>query len=364
MSEEDKSLTNVDNSFDIVVRRESGTLTLPEVAGDHLPTLKDVYGRGKLAELKSFGGKSLADNMERVDKAIEETRELGNVYNRNHSAWTRAYINLDNYDPWFNIRQVAAEISSRRAALTEAKWRHLENEIKVKKILKKIQMFKDHFDRLDSQVDGGVVNYDPTEPIFLDVDEEGKKSYIHPDRDMAQLDMYRLETELAKIQEGLLNGMHYIEGAMKEILILDDLYKQLQSQINDFNEADYEKANARAHLAQAISQSLRDVRSGGGISKGEQRFLEQIGVNPMVMQDILRDFVENTERKPNPDTGHTDITIKTLKNFIDTLTDHIIATGAVDLKANLFGIKPHQDESFMYLDKIGNTSKLLPPAEE
>ena len=152
MSEDDKSLTNADDSFDIIIRRESGTLTLPEVAGEHLPTLADVYGRGMLAELKSFGGKSLADNMARVDKAIADTRELNNVYNRNHSAWTRAYINLDNYDPWFNMRQVSAEISSRRAALTEAKWRHLENEIKVKKILRKIEMYKNHFSKLDAQV--------------------------------------------------------------------------------------------------------------------------------------------------------------------------------------------------------------------
>ena len=350
---DDNSLNNEDETFDIAVRRETGTLTLPEIAGaDSLPTLKDVYGRGKLAELKSFGGRSLSDNMELVDKAIADTRELGSVYNRNHSAWTRAYINLDSYDPWFNMRQVAAEISSRRNALSEAKWRHLENEIKVKKLLVMIKRYEDHFAKLDSSGNGEVIDYDPSEPIFLDVDDEGVKKYINPDRSMAELDKYLVETELAKLQEGLMNGMNHIEGAMKEILILDDLYTQLQEQISEFNEADYEKHNARAHLRQAIAQSLRDVRGGGSISKGEQRFLEQIGVNPSQLQNRLREYVQFEG------SDESNITVQDIHKFICDTADKILESGAVELKAEIFGLKPHQDESFMFLDKIGTRKQL------
>lgn len=354
---EDKSLNNEEEQFDIAVRRETGTLTLPEIAPEHLPTLKDVYGRGKLAELKSFGGKSLADNMERVDKAIAETRELGSIYNRNHSAWTRAYINLDSYDPWFNMRQVAAEVASRRNALTEAKWRHLENETKVKKLMVFLRMFDQHFAKLDAQGDGDVLEYDPQEPIFLDYDDEGNKIVINPNREIAELDKYKLETELAKLQEGLLSGMNHIEGAMKEILILDDLYTQLQEQINEFNEEDYEKHNARAHLRQAIAQSLRDVRGGGSISKGEQRFLEQIGVNPTRMQSILREFVKEVESLDN-------ISVVDIHKFICETADAVLASGAVEKKAELFGVKPNQDSSFMFLDRIGTRKQLTGPVDE
>lgn len=342
MTEEDKSLTDKDEQFDAIVRKETGTLTLPEIAPENMPTMRDVYGRGALAELKSFGGKSLAVNMGRVDKAIAETRELSQVYNRNHSAWTRTYINLDNYDPWFNMRQVSAEISSRRAALTETKWRHIENETEIKRLIIKLQKYEIHFKKLDTDSYGIVLN----EVIVVDV-VDGIQIVINPDRQLAELDAYKIRTEIAKLQEGMLNGMSHIEGAMKEILILADLYEQLQKELNNFNEADYEKHNARAHLRQAIAQSLRDVRGTNSISKGEQRFLEQIGVNPGRLQRELREFVE-------VEAQTDDMSITMLKNFIDMTTDQIIESGVVDQKAKLFGLKPEMNEENMHLDRIGN----------
>ena len=345
MSEEDKSLIDKDEEFDAIVRKETGTLTLPEIAPESMPTLRDVYGRGALAELKSFGGKSLAINMGRVDKAITETRELSQVYNRNHSAWTRTYINLDSYDPWFNMRQVAAEVSSRRAALTETKWKHIENEIEVKRLMIKLRKYEDHFQKLDSapSVDG-LVEID--KPIIIDI-EDGVEVILNPDRQLAELDAYKIRTEIAKLQEGMLNGMSHIEGAMKEILILAELYEQLQVELNNFNESDYEKHNARAHLRQALAQSLRDVRGGGSISKGEQRFLEQIGVNPGRLQEELREFIELEK-----DTDDMSITL--LKTFIDSTADKIIKSGVISQKAKLFGLNPEMNEDHIYLDRIGN----------
>lgn len=353
MLEDDKNLTKKDEEFDALVRREAGTLTLPDLAKYNVPTMADVYGRGALAELKSFGGKSLVHNMIKVDKAIAETRELSQVYNRNHSAWTRTYINLDNYDPWFNMRQVSAEISSRRAALTETKWRHIENEIEIKRLMIKLQKYENYFRELDKNEDGLVEN---TNPIVIDI-EEGVEVVINPDRQLADLDAYKIRTEISKLQEGMLNGMSHIEGAMKEILILADLYEQLQGELNNFNESDYEKHNARAHLRQALAQSLRDVRAGGSISKGEQRFLEQIGVNPSRIQKELQEFIEMEK-------DADDMSITLLKTFIDTTADKIIESGVIIQKAKLFGLNPEMNEDHMYLDKIGNKMLECDPYSE
>lgn len=335
--------------------------TLPEIAPKHLPTLKDSFARGKLAELKSFGGKSLAHNMDRVDKAINNTKELSNIYNRNHSEWTRRMINLEHYDPWFNMRQISAEMSSRRAALNEAKYRHMKNEVKLRRLFKK----KDRY--LEIMTDDAADKPDfipaseppPPQPFHITVTDgdrtrvemmvyDEKLGEARPAK-IDDLHLHDLMIEISEMQEGILNGMSYIEGAMKEILILDDLYEQLKKQINNFSEADYENNNARAHLRQAIAQSLRDVRSGGGISKGEQRFLEQIGVNPTRLQKELRAFVNDAESGENGD----ELSVLRTKDFIERVADMYLAAGVVEAKSEAFGFSSKPRTDFMYTDQIG-----------
>ena len=303
--------------------------TLPDIAPKNLPTLGNVFGRGKLAELRSFGGKTLAENMDRVDSAIKKTRELNSIYNRNHSEWTRRMINMDHYDPWFNMRQVSAEMSSRRAALNDAKYKHLKNEVKMRRMMRDLERLETKF------ADQHLEDYNWKQ------DEEA----------VDELDIFDLKIEISEMQEGILNGMSYIEGAMKEVLILEDLYEQLKKQINNFSEADYEEANARAHLRQAISQSLRDVRAGGHITKGEQRLLEQIGVNPGKLQIELQKFIEQCERNPN----HDDISVGTLKNFVEQTAEQLIPV--TKMKSEMWGFEPEPRLDYMYTDKIGLLDK-------
>lgn len=309
--------------------------TLPELAPKHLPTLGAVYGRGALGLLKSFGGNSLAENMDRVDKAIANTRELSNVYNRNHTEWTRRHINMEYYDPWMNMRQISAEMSSRRQALDEAKYRQLENEVEIRReqrkldrlLAKQAEMLKD-----------GVVLGD-TEEQYEDID----------------LDIMEVQISISRKQEGMMNGMSYIEGAMKEVLILEDLYEQLKDQISDFSEVEWEANNARAHLRMAISQSLRDVRERGGISKGEQRLLEQIGVNPGVLERELQEFVARFEKghdgsgnvAPLPDM---DMSVNTLREFIEQTAEKLIPVA--NMKSEMFGFNSKPRTDYMYTDKI------------
>lgn len=334
--------------------------TLPDIMPKHLPTLRDGFARGKLADLKSFGGKSLAENMDRVDGAIKKTKELSNVYNRNHSEWTRRHINLDHYDPWFNMRQISAEMSSRRAALDEAKYRHMKNEVKLRRLFKKLERYEELYNQSGrTGTVANLVNSELSEPFLVqDTKGEDTVSYmgVYDKRikeiipaDIDELHIYELRIEISQLQEGILNGMSYIEGAMKEVLILEDLYDQLKQQINGFSEADYEDHNARAHLRQAIAQSLRDIRATGSIGKGDQRLLEQIGCNPVKVQSILREFVNSPDGE-----GADDISILRTKKFIEDTTDAILETGVVELKSEAFGFnsKPRQD--YMYTDRIAH----------
>lgn len=280
-------------------------------------SLAKVYSIGSIANKESFGGKKLVENMARVDKAITKLRKLDDIYNRNHSEWTRRMINMDHYDPWFNMRQISAELSSRQAALQEAKWRHVENQIKVEEMIQKLE----------------------------------------ENPNMEKFKKLKLQAKIARHQEGLETGMKYIEGAMKEVLILEDLFDQLTKQINDFNEEDYEKHNARAHIRQAISQSLRDVRMHGHITKGEQELLEQIGINPGRMQVILRDYVKQEAEKD-------EISVVDLKRFIDETSNKLVEMGVSDKKSELWGFNPKPRNDYMHLGKIKNDGLLTDQSDE
>ena len=336
--------------------------TLPELAPKNMPTLQTVFGRGGLATLKSFGGKSLAENMERVDGAIAKTRELSNVYNRNHTEWTRRMINMEYYDPWMNMRQISAEMTSRRQALDDAKYRQLENEVELRKLTRKLERKQARL--AEYQARGGGEDTD----VILN-DEE------LDEMDDLDLEIMGIQIEISKMQEGMLNGMSYIEGAMKEVLILEDLYDQLLKKIEEenedqgFSEVEWEHNNARAHLRMAVSQSLRDVRQGGSISKGEQRLLEQIGINPGVLQRELRDFVRKFEEGIQVDEdgkeiqvsiADQDMSVNTLRNFIEHTAERLIPFA--NLKSEMFGFRSETRTDYMYTDKIALQEK--PDSEE
>jgi hypothetical protein len=338
-------------------------ITLPEITPKHLPTLKDSFARGKLAELKSFGGHSLAYNMERVDSAISKTKELSNIYNRNHSEWTRRMINLDHYDPWFNMRQISAEMSSRRSALNESKYRHMKNEVKLRRLFKKKDRYLEIMQEQNAPVTEEYISAaeikDKPVPFHVSVSDGDKtrvEMMVYDEKlgearpaKIDELHLHELMIEISEMQEGILNGMSFIEGAMKEVLILEDLYDQLKLQINTFSEADYEDHNARAHLRQAIAQSLRDVRGGGTITKGEQRLLEQIGVNPTRLQKELRAFVADAKTGENGD----ELSILRTKEFIESVADMYLKAGVVEAKSEAFGFKSKPRTDYMYTDKIG-----------
>ena len=163
--------------------------------------ISQVLGRGLAVKEESFGGRSLVENAQMVDKAIANTNELQNIWNHSHSQWTWKHINLSYHSPWKNMRQIAAEVSSKKRALNDAKWRQVENEMRMRKLEEKLA-------------------------------------------DETQLDYWeavKLKIKLAKMKEGIAEGTVIIEGAMKDILALNDMYEQLKGKVSDFSEADVER---------------------------------------------------------------------------------------------------------------------------
>ena len=243
-----------------------------------------VFGKGSLARTESFGGKSLVENSQKVDLAIQNTNELQNIWNHSHSQWMWKHLNLSYHAPHKNMRQIAAEMNRKKAALNEAKWRQVKNEIKIKKIEEELQ--------------AGKCDY------WREVD---------------------LTVKLTELREGLAEGIVTIEGAMKDVLVLNELYEQLKAKVSDFSEIDIEMEESKTHLKRSIVQSIRDVRMSGSITKAEQEYLEQIGVNPMKMQNLIRQYVKQEAESTSWDNkGLYDFVDGVVKDLIDNLKVDIV----------------------------------------
>jgi hypothetical protein len=296
--------TNEDNRLAVFeeIRQYNLTLTDPEKA--KVP-MAMVFGQGTAGNLQSFGGRTLNENALMVDKAIKNVGELENVWNHSHSQWTWKHINFSYHAPLKNMRQISAEISSKKNALNEAKWRKIKNEVKIRKI--------------EEQLKNGANDY------WQEVD---------------------LKVKLAELLEGDVESTKYIEGAMKDVLAMQEIYEQLKSKVNSFNEEDVEREETKSHLKRSIVQCIRDVRQSGVISKGEQEYVEQIGVNPSKLQRVIQKYVkEESEQDSWDSTG--------LFQFVDQLTEELTEIHKVDVKRmELHGYDPDYTPGISYVNTL------------
>lgn len=270
--------------------------------------LSMVFGHGTLGNIESFGGKTLLENSERVDKALANVGELESIWNHSHTQWAWKHINFSWHSPMKNMRQISAEISAKKGALNQAKWKQVKNELKIRKIQ----------DQLDRGNEDGSLDY------WKEVE---------------------LNIRLAELQEGMVEGAAYIEGAMKDVLAMNEMYEQLKERVNSFSEYDVELEESKSHLKRSLVQCIRDVRQGGSITKGEQEYMEQIGVNPMKIQKAIRVYVASEEEDEGWD-------VSKLHEFVEKMTDELIDFYQVDKKVmNLRGFDDQPFEDFADINK-------------
>jgi len=277
--------------------------------------LSMVFGHGTLGNIESFGGKTLMQNTVEVDKALANVGELETIWNHSHTQWTWKHINFSYHSPMKNMRQISAEISGKKGALNTAKWKQVKNEVKIRKIQ----------DQLDKGNQDGSLDY------WKEVE---------------------LKIKLAELQEGMVEGARYIEGAMKDVLAMNEMYEQLKLKVNSFSEYDMELEESKSHLKRSLVQCIRDVRQGGSITKGEQEYMEQIGVNPMKVQKAIRIYVASEEEDESWDVSN-------LHAFVDNMTNELIDFYKVDQKVlELKGFDPEPFESYTNINKLALPNKI------
>ena len=250
-----------------------------------------------VAQQKSYGNKTLQENFESADRAIASVAYTERIWDRSRSQFMIKFITCSNADGWLRIRQISAEMSSKRKALVEGKFAYIRTLTEAK--IKRKEMLGEE---------------DDDKKLLLEIEA-------------AQFD-FQAEELLIRI-----------EGALKEIETLALMHNTLKENLGDITEAEFEKGQMKSHIKRAVSQAIRNVKEVGKIKEGNNEYLEQCGLNTT---SLLRDiFVFLKEEEQSNSTDNS-----LLHTFLDDMS---VKYGDVHIqRAEWLSFNPEADNNLVY----------------
>jgi len=250
-----------------------------------------------VATHKSYGGKTLQQNLENAEKAIASVQYTERIWDRSRSQWMLKFLTCSNADGWLRIRQISAEMNRKRMALQEAKFGYMKKltEAKIKR------------------------------DDMLEEENENKKLL--------------LEIEAAEKESQAAETLVKVEGALKEVETLAQMHDDLKERLGDVNEEEFEKAQTKAHIKRAVMQSVREVKECGKIKCGNAEYLEQIGLSTT---SILKDIFIFLEEESQAGVINSSM----LHQFLDATADKY--EGAVIQQAEWLGFDPNANMDLTY----------------
>ena len=257
--------------------------------------IKDLF-----PETASYGGKSLAVNIENAELAIANVQYTERIWDRSRSQWMLKHLTCSQADGWMRLRQISAEMTSKRLALNAAKFSYLKSnaEIEVKR----------------------------------------------EEMDTASPANYRLlEIEIMELESQTQEVLVKVEGALKEVQTLSEMHDSLKEHLGEINEEEFEKAQTKAHIKRAMQQATREVRECGRIKTGNQEYLEQSGVSPTYALKEIQKFLEQEEHATNTTM---------LYDFLEQISTKL--EPAANIQLEIFGFNKDTNLSLTYNPKEDN----------
>ena len=206
-----------------------------------------------------------------VNEALELVKPSFEIFNHSHTQFTWKVQNLSHKGTSRNMRQVTAELNRKRQALSENKFKFLKKKLNLEKKLKE----------------------NPEDPI--------------------------VQLEAEELQEQMEFLRIAYEGCMKDVMVLSELHEQLKQKLIDeygeYNEETLEKDEKKYWVRRLFAQSLRDIRSGGMISAGNQEALEQININPSFAYKLCNEYLQKELQDEDTEC-----------NMLDTFLDEAAAS--------------------------------------
>jgi hypothetical protein len=250
-----------------------------------------------VATHKSYGGKTLQENLENAEKAIAKVQYTERIWDRSRSQWMLKFLVCSNADGWLRLRQVSAEMNRKRMTLQEAKFGYMKKLTEAK--IRRDEMLEE---------------------------ENENKSLL-------------LEIEAVEFETQATELLVKVEGALKECETLGQMHDELKERLGDITEEEFEKAQTKAHIKRAVMQSIREVKECGKIRCGNAEYLEQIGLSTTAILKDIFIFLEEESQ-----AGIEDTTM--LHKFLEDTADKYQGTSIQ--QAEWLGFDPDANMNLTY----------------
>ena len=203
----------------------------------HLPAAKPEY-------------KSMLANIQEKAPAIAQASS--NFY-KSHSQMMSVTLDVTAITPIRSVKHSLAEIEKTKAALQEGYFRMKKNEVKLKKIERKITQEEDHLER--------------------------KLLEIKRDELIAKAESSR----------------GYVEGAIRKLNFFTNQYDNLMEKLgkDTLTEEDYEEEEIKYHIMTCMKQALNAARSRNGmIDEGNLIYIFDLGINAAQAQAEVFSYLQ------------------------------------------------------------------------
>jgi len=211
------------------------------------------------------------EKMNEIAVRMDEINRGLNAFSKTNTQLVSLGLTLSEATPERNIRQIHAQIESKRGALSEAQFRLLkqQNDLKRKLLRRK-------------EIEEAEVG-------------PGKKYASQEHKD---LDLERIDIDIEEIKSKMVDGRVHMEQAIKEIGMYQDAYDDIVETfgLENWDEIDMEKADIDYNLRRCFYQSLRSCRQVGYINEPNQEWLEQLGINPSFVQYEMLQFLAHEQK--------------------------------------------------------------------
>ena len=183
----------------------------------------------------------------RVAEKLPEIDQATRAFDRQNSQTTLSLMSLtmlNGHSPMRILRQVAAEVETRKMALNEAQVSHAECREEILEL-------------------------------------EGQDDIVS-------------EAKLRMKRHSLMTLEHKINGSIKDIATLCDAYDNLKEKhgIDEWDEVSFESEEKRHHVRRGFELMYRNLLNGGRASTSTIEYMQQYGVHPQVGFTEVNGYVQ------------------------------------------------------------------------
>jgi hypothetical protein len=220
-------------------------------------------------------------------------------------------LTMLNEGPYRMLNQCLAQIENKRAALKENTFKIKKEILEVKRLELNLKFQQTEILKLERELNSSTCS-DSSAMEF-------KLGHLKIDLEKTSLDIAEKITQLA-------DSTNYYEAALKEIAIYQESYEEIRKNNHipeNWDEVDYEKAEAKAHVKTGFRLALRDLEMTGRLNCATMEYFEQFGINPMTAKNLVMQYYHQQQKlmEESPDQPPMMPTIHMLNQFLEEMTE-------------------------------------------